>query len=49
MPLIKFFPRDVMSGEYSKPGDIFTAMFFGAENTFKVIEHHGTFFMAEWQ
>lgn len=44
---IKFFPRDVIGAQPNVAGDIFEALFFGGKNFFRVVSHHGDFFMAE--
>jgi len=45
---IKFFPKDVISGEANKPGDKFTAFFITGERQFEVMADHFTaeFFFA---
>ncbi len=42
----KFFPKDILSGKPTNKGDKFTAMCFGAEQTFTMTERHGDTIMA---
>jgi hypothetical protein len=44
---IKFFEKDVRSGSCEKNGAVFTAMFFGGERQFTVVDHKGDHFFAE--
>lgn len=49
LPPLKFFPKDVISGEANKVGDIFEAQAFGYVYKFKVIEACEGCVMAELQ
>lgn len=47
LDFIKFFEKDLISGSCEKNGAVFTAMFFGAERQFTVVDHRGDHFFAE--
>jgi len=44
---IKFFQKDIISGQATKVGDKFTVHFMGADKEFEVSEFHGDMFFAE--
>jgi hypothetical protein len=45
--LVKFFPKDIISGKAEKAGDTFTAMFCGHVKEFTVSEIRGGMIFSE--